>query len=789
MQVSVRLLKEYIDIPLSIEELVNGLTMVGLEVEEVFDLGLINKEFVIGQIENIESHPNADKLSLCQVSTGENTRSIICGADNMKTGDKVVVALPNTTLPNGMKLKKAKIRGVVSEGMMCSTEELGLPKAEDGIMILPSDSPLGEGFDLLLDISITPNRPDCLSLLGIAREIQALTDSSVKPPKPRITEKLDLSSSLIDINIDDKNGCPRYCARVLDKIEIQPSPLWLQNALLTAGMRPINNIVDVTNFVLLELGHPLHAFDYDLIKGKKIIVRTARDGEKIIAIDEQEYTLEEDDLVIADQDRPIALAGIIGGKNTEVHEDTTMVVLEAAYFNPRYIRRTARKTGIQTGASYHFERGMDPEILPLALNRAAELIQKISSAEVKKEVIDVTTNSIPKIPTINLRIPRVNEILGTSIPLNQINNVFQKLDIEVVDSSEEALIVRPPSYRVDIQREIDCIEEIARIYGYDEIPETYPYMNHIERAPVISEHDFLQEFRETLSRNGLQEVIQYSFLSKSFQEQLGFSSEKFISIANPLSQDHSTMRISLLPGLLKNYMNNQSLGYEGTGCFEVGKIFYRDFHSKECEDWSIAFIIGGEKLFKWYDQQSWDFYDLKGIVESVLNQMGIEDFYVQRLSDSSLYHPGKSLVFKQGETILFEGGELHPSLLQLLNLKTSVYCGRFHPDAIKQLRDTGYESIQLYRYPGNQRDISMIFDNSIPYAKIEEAIQEAGDGLLWKVILVDHYQSPKLGKDKKSLTFHLIYRHPEKTLSDEEITPSFENIIKRLEEQFQARLR
>lgn len=789
MKVSVRWLKQYIDYTISLQELVNGLTMSGLEVEEIIDLGLENKTIVIGQIQTVDSHPNADKLSLCQVTTGKKTYSIVCGASNMKAGDRVVLALPGATLPTGFKLKKTKIRGVVSEGMMCSSEELGLYKSEEGIMILSDQDPIGEGFDILLDISITPNRPDCLSLIGIAREVRALTGGTVKIPKPRFTEKLKASSSYIDISIKNKEGCPRYCARVLENIKIQPSPLWLQNALLLAGMRPINNIVDATNFVLWEMGHPLHAFDYDLIAGKQIIVRKAQSGEKLPAIDEKEYSLTPEDLVIADRDRPIALAGIIGGKNTEVHDKTTTIVLESAYFNPPNIRRSSNRTGLKTEASYHFERGMDPEILPVALNRVTELIYQISDAEVKKGIIDVAANSFSQIPTINLRIQKANQILGTDITLNEINTIFQKLDIEVIDSNEEDLIVRPPSYRVDIVREIDCIEEIARIYGYDSIPETYPYISHINRAPVTSEHSFLQLLKEMLAARGLQEVINYSFLSRQFQKELGFAEDSFISLSNPLSNDLDTMRVSLLPGLLKTLDTNRSLGHDGVNCFEVGKIFYKNNRNEECEKWSVAYVMGGQKLLEWYDNKSWDFYDLKGTAESILSALNISRYSIERTTDSSLYHPGKSLSFVSCGEILFEGGELHPLITQSLDLKGPIFCGQFFPDLIHKHHSVKQQSIKLYRYPANHRDISMIFDNSIAYADIEAVIKKAGGPLLWKTLLVDYYQSPQLGKDKKSLTFHLIYRHPEKTLSDNDVKSSFESIIENLEKEFQARLR
>ncbi len=789
MKVSLRWLKQYIDINLSVEELVKGLTMSGLEVEEVLDLGLESKSFIIGQIERIDSHPNADKLSVCQVNIQERVLNIVCGASNMKSGDKVVVALPGSVLPNGLNLKKTKIRGVASEGMMCSSEELGLPKTQDGILILSPEETVGEGFDVLLDISITPNRPDCLSLIGIAREVQALTDNSVKIPKPRFSEKLEPSSSYIDITIQNKTGCPRYCARILENIRIQPSPLWLQNALVLAGMRPINNIVDVTNFVLLELGHPLHAFDYDLIKGKKILVRNAQKGEKLPAIDEREYTLDKEDLVIADKDRPIALAGIIGGKNTEVNQDSTSIVLEAAYFNPQNIRRSARRIGIHTEASYHFERGMDPEILPLAINRATELIQQITGAEVKKDIIDVCVNVYNERPSIHLYIPRVNQILGTDISLNEINTVFQKLDIEVIDSGDDYLIVRPPSYRVDIERDIDCIEEIARIYGYDSIPATYPYISHIDRAPVVSEHSFLQEFKDIMVGSGLREVLNYSFLSGQFQKEMGFDSSTFIPIANPISNELDTLRVSLIPGLLKTLLNNQALGHEAVNCFEAGKTFVKNPNYEETEEWQVSFIITGQKLLSWYDKKSWDFYDLKGIAESVLDKLDIKKYSVQRMDSSTLYHPGKSLYLKNGNTIFFEGGELHPLVAQNLGLQTAVYCGQFYPQSIKQNRTPDRDMFRLYRFPGNHRDISMIFDSSIPYADIESAIRNSGGPLLWKVLLVDHYQNPQLGENKKSLTFHLIYRDPEKTLSDNDVKPSFEAIIRALETQFQARLR
>ena len=786
MRISFRWLKKYIDVKLSVSELAEALTMIGLEVEDELNLGYEDKKIVIGQIKEINKHPNADKLSYCKVDVGDRILDIVCGAKNMKEGDKVVVALPGAKLPNGLKLKKTRIRGCVSEGMMCSEAELGLAKSSEGIMILDPSYPVGEGFDYIFELGITPNRPDCLSLIGVAREVQAIVLNSVKMPLQKIVEQLEETNLKLKVEIENKAWCPRYTARVLEQVKIAPSPLWLQNALVLAGMRPINNIVDVTNFVLWEMGHPLHAFDYDLIKDKTIIVRNAKEGEIIKAVDERTYVLSQDMLVIADSSRPIAIAGIIGGKNTEISEETINVVLESAYFNPQCIRRTSKKLGITTEASYRFERGSDYNALPIALNRAASLIQQITNCDMTKGIIDA--NYLPSAKRqITLNFNNVNKILGTKLNVQDISDIAMRLQFEVVSSSKEEVVLSIPSYRVDLNREIDLIEEIARIYGYNNIEDTFPFIDKEKIAKVESVKEKIYKLKNFVKELGLTEIINYTFLSGDFQKKLGFDESKFVNLANPLSREYNVMRISIIPSLIKTYMVNVTHYIKDMSIFEIGKVFEKEKNEYK-EEYRLGILLCGYRYNEWHRKEKWDIYYLKGIVEDILEFFGIKKYEIS-YSNNVLFHPGKSFKIKKDENLLFVGGEIHPSIKEKLDVSDDIIFGEFFLDWLLNQKEKIVKYKELYSFPANYRDLSMIFDKKIPYEEIEAEIIKSGGAYLKKVKLVDIYEHPSLGKDKVSFTFNLVYQHSEKTLSDEEIKPSFEKIIKMLEKKFGAILR
>lgn len=788
MNISVRWIKQLIDFDLSVKDLMHGLTMSGLEVENELNLGYEDQMIVIGKILERNPHPDADKLSCCKVDVGSEVLDIVCGADNMKAGDKVVVARNGSKLPNGMKLKSTKIRGVVSNGMMCSESELGLAKTSSGIMILDELFPVGEGFDFVFEVAITPNRPDCLSMLGIAREIKALCSGVIKHPKSKVSERLESALYHVNLTIKAKDLCPRYTARVIGQVKIGPSPIWMQNFLAVAGIRPINNIVDITNYVLLELGQPLHAFDYDLIKDKKITVRKAKKGESILAIDEKSYMLEDEDLVIADSSRPIAIAGVIGGKNTEVTQDTVNVVLESAYFNPSSVRRTSKRLGLSTDASYRFERGADYDGLYLALNRAAGLIQDIAQGEVTKGIYEVNALAKDLNHTVSLSYNNVNRVLGTNMDISEISEIATRLQFEVVNCSKQEVLLSIPSYRVDLEREIDLIEEIARVYGYNKIPETFPKIDKLAIAKINSSDAKLKKLRAVLNSSGLSETIHYSFVADAYQADLGFDSEKFIALQNPLSRELNVLRISLFTSILKALQLNDAQGMSDVAFFEIGKIFQKT-EKKMIEENSMAILLSGKNTDGWLGSSDWDFYSMKGIVEEVMDFFGVKSYQIEYAKDNPLLHPGKAMIVKQGRNVFFEGGQLHPVMKKKLGLTKDCFIGVFALESLLARKSKLKKYSELFRFPGMNRDISMIFDRSVSFVDLQKAIQKTGGNLLQDIRLTDVYEHDSLGDNMRSLTFNLLYRHPDRTLTDEEVKPLFEKAISYLQSEFGGNLR
>ncbi|MCL4244923.1 MAG: phenylalanine--tRNA ligase subunit beta, partial [Candidatus Dadabacteria bacterium] len=567
MIISLNWLKEYVDFSVSPEELADRLTMSGLEVESIEYTGKALENVVVAEILDMGKHPDADKLSLCRVTDGENEYPIVCGASNMKTGDKVALAKTGTVLPPGPKfpegitIKKAKIRGQVSEGMLCAENELGLGTESDGIMILPPGAVPGTRLideiginDVLLEIGITPNRPDCLSVVGAAREVAAILSGTAGYPETPVKESGAPVGDYVSVEIQSPEKCPRYTCRVISGVKIGPSPGWMKARLESSGIRSINNVVDVTNYVLIELGQPLHAFDYDLVKGKKIVVRQAEDGETITTLDGVERKLAADDLLICDGERAVALAGVMGGADTEVTEGTTNILLESAYFSPDTVRKTARKTGLKSESSYRFERGVDPEGVVKALDRAAALIAELSGGEVAAGRIDEYPVKIEP-AVVSVTGARVNAILGTDISEDEIISIQERLGLELLSAENGVLTFKVPTYRVDLTREIDVIEETARLYGYDNVPVTLPAVA-MKTELQGGVRTVQAKFKDVFTANGFYEAVNYSFEDEELLAL--FSPGKALPILNPISKDGAVMRTSLTAGLVKNVLLNLS---------------------------------------------------------------------------------------------------------------------------------------------------------------------------------------------------------------------------------------
>jgi phenylalanyl-tRNA synthetase beta chain len=801
MIITVNWLKDYVEFDITPEELAEKLTMAGLEVESIEYRGRGLENVVVAQILDIKPHPNAEKLSLCDVTDGEKNYSIVCGANNMKPGDKVALAGIGTALPpgpkfpEGMTIKRAKIRGEVSEGMLCAENELGIGEEGEGIMILPDSANIGSrlidemGFnDVLFDISVTPNRPDCLSVVGVAREVSAILGTKLHYPDLTVNEEETDIKELAKVELLDREKCPRYSCRVIRNVSIGPSPLWLKSRLESSGIRSINNIVDVTNYVLLELGQPLHAFDYDLIEDKKIVVRAAGDGDVITTLDGVERKLSSDDLLICDGKRPVAIAGVMGGANTEVSESTKSILLESAYFDPVAIRRMSRKTGLKSESSYRFERGVDPNGITNALDRAGELMRVLSGGQIAKGRIDEYPVKIEP-PLLGLSMRRVNSLLGTIIDSGELSRITEGLGLEKMESSNGELLFRIPTYRVDLTREIDLIEELARLHGYRNISSTLP------SALMKSEHPdpatrVRERFKEILISNGFNEAINYSF--EDYELLTLFGITEALRILNPLSSVGSVMRTSLIPSLIRNTVLNLNRQEQDVRLFEIGKIFVPSGKGNlPVEITKLATAATGRRQPELWDKEEFDFFDLKTLLERGLDASSVADnVSFSRASEIGFLHPGKSAVISIGDEEAGFIGELHPDLRERLEITKRLYVMEIDLDKV-----TGRFGVSrkifcpLPRFPSVRRDIALVVDEGTPASDILDEIKKTGSKLIEGAEIFDVFTGGPIEKGKKSVAISLQLRASNKTLTEEEINKAQDKTIKNLQLAIGAELR
>lgn len=801
MIISLNWLKEYVDFSVSPEELADRLTMSGLEVESIEYVGKALESVVVAEILDMGKHPDADKLSLCRVSDGEAEYPIVCGASNMKAGDKVALAKAGTVLPPGPKfpegitIKKAKIRGQVSEGMLCAENELGLGIESDGIMILPPGAVPGTRLidelgvnDVLLEIGITPNRPDCLSVVGTAREAAAVLSGTAGYPDTSVEESGSPVGDYVSVEIKSPAGCPRYTCRVIRNVKIGPSPKWMKTRLESAGIRAINNVVDVTNYVLLELGQPLHAFDYDLIKGRKIVVRQAEDGETITTLDGVERKLSSDDLLICDGERPVALAGVMGGADTEVSEGTANILLESAYFSPDTIRKTSRKTGLKSESSYRFERGVDPEGVAKALDRAAALISELAGGEVAAGRIDENPVIIEP-AVVSVTAARVNAILGTDISEDEIISIQKRLGLRLLSSENGVLTFEVPTYRVDLTREIDIIEETARLYGYNNVPVTLPAVAMKTELPG-GVRAVQAKFKEVFTANGFYEAINYSFED---EELLGlFSPEKALPILNPISKDGAVMRTSLTAGLVKNVLLNLNRQENDVRIFETGKIYIPSSGEKLPKETNkLAAAATGRKQPELWDREEFDFFDLKAVLEMALGALHAqESVSFKPAPEIEFLHPGKSAeIIIDGEAVGY-AGEIHPGLRERLELTKRVYVAEIDLDAAARLTaGKKGEFRPLPKFPSVRRDIALVVDQAVSAGSIIDEIRSMGSGLIEDARIFDVFTGGTVQEGKKSVAVSLHLRASDKTLTEEEINRIQDKALKKLQLALGAELR
>lgn len=800
MKISYKWLKELVDFNWSAEELADKLTFAGLEVESIEPWGISLDKVIVGQIKKIEKHPDAEKLSVCLVDTGKETLRIICGAKNVKAGMKASLALIGAKLPAGLQIEKATLKGIESSGMLCSEKELGIGEESEGIMILEPDMKIGEPLstvldleDFVLDIDITPNRPDALSMIGIARDVSALSGGKLKKPEFQLKEIEELASKWIEVVIDDPIGCPRYAARVIKNLKIGKSPFWLRRRLECCGMRAINNVVDATNYVLLETGHPLHPFDYNLLSAlpgkqeKRILVRRAKDKERFFTLDGIERTLNREVLLITDGNRPVAIAGIMGGMESEVTEKTKDVLLESAYFDPRVIRRGRISLGLITEASYRFERGADPNVIIKAADRAAYFMQNLCEGKVLKGVVDNYPEPIypAKIP---FRPERCSKVLGIGTGEKEIEGILGNLELKIIEKSSSSLLIEVPTFRPDLAREIDLIEEIARIYGYDKIESSFRAGGELF-TPISTEERLVRRIKNFLASKGLFEVISNNLVDPVKMSRVNPSKES-IRVLNPLNEELSVLTTSLSYNLFSIISWNLNRKEKDLRIFELGKVFWSTEKNQPVERFKLEIALCGRKTpaFWGEKEKQTDFYDLKGILEDLLYELKIEGINFSP-KVSNLFTEGMSFELQSQDKALGSLGKVNEEILKLFEIEQEVFLVELDFQALSELIPPPGFYAPLPKFPRVERDISMLVDEKVLCADLEKTIIETGGKIVEKVYLFDLYRGSQVPKGKKSLAYAIWYRSEEKTLTDKEVEEVHRRIIKGLKTGFGAELR
>lgn len=822
MKVSLKWLSEYVEIPADLKAFCDRLDLTGTGVEGVEIAGATYDKVVVGQIVEKKAHPDSDHMWVCQVSVGENNLGkdgkpeplqIVCGAQNFNEGDKIPVALVGAEFGD-FKIKKSKLRGVVSNGMNCSERELGLGSDHDGIMILPADAPVGEPFadymklnDKILDLEITPNRPDCLSMKGMAREVGAMYERDFTDPLDdpifNLGENQDLESTAdsVEVTISDPARCDRYTARVIENVKVGPSPDWLAQRVTAAGARSINNIVDATNYILFLLGQPLHAFDYDKLANKDgkvhIIVRPAEDGEKFTTLDGEERTLTSDMSVIATPTEAVALAGVMGGLDSEVTDETTTILLEAATFSSGHTSRTSRNLGLISEASLRYERGVDDNPIGAFSDASAALIAAVSGGTVRPGIVDVWEQKTEPI-MLDFRIPRFNAMMGAEIDRDYIISTLTRLGcaVTVADEAEsvaascaegELLHVLAPTFRPDLEREIDLYEEVLRLYGMDRIEPTLPGgAGRIGKRTVAEQK--IQKINDTLRAAGLNETVTYSFAEPGDLDKLRMDKEGLgmpVELLNPLNAEQSIMRQSIIPGLLHSLAYNQNHGVKNVQLYETGRVFFAAEGKKNPKEKErVAAVLAGAMGDPAWNNTpaAFDFFDGKGIVESLLHELATPKVRFKALSAEEAPHlqPGRAAQVLSGGTVLGWVGEIHPLAADAFEATAPVVAFELDLDALVKTSQPARDYVDVPLFPAVTMDIALVVDEDVTNEKLMQVMRSAGGKLLSSIQLFDVYRDEeRLGAGKKSMAYALEYRSPDKTLTAEEVNKQHERLIKK----------
>ncbi len=802
MLVSYNWLKEFIDINITAKELSNIINLYGLPVEEMIEIKQEFSNVFIAKILDIQKHPNADNLTICKVTDNKETYNIVCGARNIKIGDVVPLAKDGAILPGNIKIKTTKIRGVDSCGMLCSAKELGISDDHAGILILNSEeNKIGQPFiafepDTIFNLEITPNRPDLLCMTGIARFLSIIFNKKMNYPSfdvsnINVDKFLDINKK-IKIEVQDTELCPRYTARFIEGVKVGESPDWLKNRLKACNIRPINNIVDVTNYILLELNQPLHAFDYDKLENKKIIVRKALNKESIIALDGKLYNLMQDNLIIADDRKPVAIAGIMGGEKFSINNTTNKIILESAFFNPKSIRKTSKTLNVSSDSSYRFERGIDVENVHNALNRATELIINIAGGKTSKNYIDCYPSKYKR-KQIIVRYDRVNKLLGLNLTKNKIKSIIKKFNYEIKGKNNKFIKVKIPGYRIDVKQEVDLIEDIAQVYGYENIPNTMP-VSSVTLGRKTNMQSLINLINNQMVSFGFSESINYSFMNNNLLNQINeslFIQAKPVLLRNPFNNEEKQLKTTLIQDLLKNLITNYNKENQNIHLFEIGKIYMVE-NNNYIEQMNLCLISLGNIILQDYNKKGFttDFYFLKSIITNIINEItnvNNVSFVPSDSSSSSFYEYYSNIMINN--SIIGKIGRVREEILYENKIRESVFIAEININNLLNYFPKKIIFKKLSIHPIVKRDISIIVPANVQEFFIEKIIYKSSKNLIKDLVLCDLYNGKQIPDEHKSLTYSITLQSFNKTLTEDEINMTMNNIIKNLKNEVQAELR
>ncbi len=785
MNISLNWLKELVPLEVNAGELAERLTMLGLEIESITEPGKEISEVYVGRILEIQPHPDANKLVVCKTDIGrKEPLQIVCGAVNMKAGDLVPTAIDGATLPGGFKIGSLKMRGVQSCGMMCSARELGLGEDHSGLMILDPGTPVGRDIrpvlgldDVIFEIEVTPNRGDWAGMIGVARELSAYYSLPLRLPEIKIQESGAAASSHSSVTIEDPDLCPRYTGRIARNVVIKPSPPWLCARLIASGLRPISNVVDITNYILLETGQPLHAFDFEKLAENRVVARRARPGETITTLDGEQRALTEDMLVIADACRPQAVAGIMGGADSEVDDNTKHVFLESAYFDPRSIRRTAKKLGLLTEAAQNFQRGADADMAVYALNRAAMLLQDLAGAGIAPGILDEYPKPQDR-GRVTLRYARTGALLGATVDPSRQTAILEALGFKTLEKSAAHCTVAVPGWRHDVAHEADLIEEIARHHGYDNIPSTMPPIRQSNQV-FAPQDSVLRELRRFLVAQGLTEVVNWSFGGRENERRSGVAAEEgaMVLLQNPLSENYNGMRTTLLPSLYATAAYNQKRGARSIAVFELGPVYLaEEGETLPREPVHLAVLLSGVSAGNWADpERPFDFYDIKGYLQRT------GDFFRRDLGldalDCGAFQPGQCAAVLLRKTVLGRAGKVAAAVARDFDLPENTYVMELDLGPLLAAAQPPAQFEDIPQYPPSLRDLAVVVDRGLPAEQLVKTVKGAGGTLLKRVDIFDVYRGKPLPEEKKSIALSLVFQSPERTLTDKDTQKALDRIV------------